>query len=122
MVLTLTMADLAVITPYEGENVGAAWTDETRDEVGLQAESFVCCMIRYDAVTNWAAIGAIEKRIMTEYVARSVALAAIAFNMVGFTSRIEAEDMLNIIVWRLRAIEKLLTDQKTVTFIQGGTV
>lgn len=120
MALTnLTMADLADISPYEGELIDATWTDTEREEVGLQAEAFVCCLLRYDAVTNWAAIGAIEKRIMTEYVARSIAIAGIAFNMAGYTSRIEAENMLNINIWRLRAIEKLL-EQNTLTFIKRG--
>lgn len=123
MALTnLTMADLADISPYEGENVDTTWTDTEREEVGLQAEAFVCCLVRYDAVTNWATIGAIEKKLMTEYVARSIAVSGIAFNMAGFTSRIEAENMLNINIWRLRTIEKLLVDQKTLTFIKAGTV
>jgi len=121
MVLTITMAVLADVAPLLGDNISASFTDTMMDSVGLMAEAAICNMVRYDAVTNWALIGAVEKVMMTEYVARSIALAGISYDMSVFTTRLEAEDMMNIHIWRLRAIEKLLIDQKTVTFIQGGT-
>ena len=40
--------------------------------------------------------------------------------MSGFTSRIEAEDMINIHLFRMNLIEKLLIDQKTVTYMGGA--
>jgi len=121
MAMSITMADNNDVDHFCGANVNAAFTDAMKDDTGLMAEAAVCNMIRYDATTDWALIGAVEKVLMTEYVARSIALAAIAYDMSGFTTRLEAEDMMNIHVWRLRAIEKLLTDQKTLTFIRGGT-
>ena len=60
------------------------------------------------------------KYLLNEYVARYVAICGISYNMSGFTSRVEAEDMINVHVFRLRAIEKLLIDQKTITYIRGA--
>ena len=122
MAMDITMADNADVVPYEGSNIAVGWTDTERDEVGLQAEAEVCAIVRYDAVTNWAILGAIEKVLMTKYVAMSIAVQGIAFDMSVYTSRIEGENMINILLFNLRKVEKLLQDQKVLTFIQGGTV
>jgi len=122
MALTLTMADLADITPYEGENLSASWTDTERDEVGLQAQAYLCVLLKYDAVTNWATMNAVYKIILTEYVARSVAMAGIAFNLstVGatFSSLIEPEDMIQLHIYRLENIEKLIRESDKNDFIR----
>lgn len=121
MAMSITMADDNDVDGLIGENVSANFTDAMKDDIGLMAEAYVCNLIRYDAVTNWASIGAIEKVLMTVFVASHIAIQGIAYNMSGFTSRIEAEDMLNVLVFRIRRVEKLLADQKTSTFIKGGT-
>jgi len=121
MALTLVMADLADITPYEGENLSVAWTDTERDEVGLQAQAYISVLLKYDAVTNWATINAVYKIVLTEYVARSVAMAGIAFNLstVGATlsSLIEPEDMIQLHIYRIEQIEKLLSKADVQDFI-----
>lgn len=108
MAMSITMADNADVDPYEGELVDATWTDTHRDEVGLQAESYLNNLLDYDLVTNWATLVANMKIILTEFVARMIAVQGIAFNMAGYTSRVEAEDMINISIWRMRQIEKIL--------------
>ena len=120
MVMSITTADDNDVDALVGTNEGAM-TDTMKDDVGFMAEAYVCCLVRYDVVTNWATIGAIEKVLITKFVATEIAIASIAWDMSGYTSRIEAEDMLNILVFGLRRTERLLADQKTLTFIQGGT-
>ena len=121
MALTLVMADINDITPYEGEDISATWDDTLRDEVGLQAQAYVCFLLKYDAVTNWATMNAVYKILLTEYVARSVAMAGIAFNMsavgVTFSSLIEPEDMIQLHIYRIEQIEKLLKDSDIHQFL-----
>lgn len=121
MTLTLVMADLTDITPYEGEALSAGWTDTERDEVGLQAQAYLCNLLKYDAVTNWNSLDSVAKIILTEYVARSVAMAGIAFNMatvgVTFSSLIEPEDMIQLHIYRIEQIEKLLDKSDILQFL-----
>uniref|UniRef100_A0A6H1ZVE2 Uncharacterized protein n=1 Tax=viral metagenome TaxID=1070528 RepID=A0A6H1ZVE2_9ZZZZ len=111
------MADNADVNPYEGENIDTTWTDTHRDEVGLQAEAYLCVLLKYDAVTNWASLNAIYKIILTEYVARSVAMAGILFNMENYTTRFEAEDMVTVHANRLETIEILLNNADVQDFL-----
>lgn len=115
------VADTADVLPMMGANVNVAYTTTMQDTVGLLAEAYICGITRYDAVTNWATIGAIEKALMTEFVSRFIAMQGIAYDMSVFTSRIEAEDMINIHIYRMGQITRLLLDQKVLTFIMAGT-
>lgn len=118
MAMSITMADNNDVDPFLGANVNVAYTDAMKDDAGLMAEAYICSVTRYDAVTNWATLDAIAKVIYTEYVARLIAVQGIAYDMSGFTSRIEAEDMINIHMFRLKILDKLIIDQKTSIFIQ----
>ncbi|MFH2021049.1 MAG: hypothetical protein ABIJ34_06540 [archaeon] len=114
VILVVDQSDAA---PYFGENMDVTFDTTMQDDVGMDAEAFISSLCRYDFVTNFATLNAKTKRLLSEYVSRSIALAGIAYNMAGFSSRIEAEDMLNIHLYRMRLIEKMLADQKTVTYM-----
>lgn len=60
------------------------------------------------------------KRILSEYCARSAAATLISYNMSGYSSRIDAEDMINVCLFRMNQIEKLLSDQAVVTYLIGA--
>jgi hypothetical protein len=117
MAMSITLADNADVTPYEGENIDANWTDSMRDEVGKQAEAYLCVLLKYDVVTNWASLPAVKKIILTEYVARTIAVAGIAYNMAGYTSRIEAEDLINIHLYRINEIKEILERASVKDFL-----
>lgn len=116
--MSITMADNNDVDPFCGANVNAAFSDTMKDDSGLMAEAYICNLIRYDAVTNWATLGAVAKVTMTEFVSRFIAVQAIIYDMSSYTSRIEAEDMINTHMYRLKQCEKLLIDQKTITFMK----
>jgi len=103
-----------------GENIDATgYTEANINMWCLEAESYLNCLMKYNASDTWAATLNVDKKyILSEYVARYVGACAIMYNMAGFTTRIEAEDMLNFHAWRMRAIEKLMADQPTVTFLK----
>ena len=118
MAYTGTICTENEIALMAGENVDATGdTEANHNDLVAQAESFLSVLLRYNVVDNYAAIDADYKRILSEWAARYAATALIAYNMSGFTSRVEAENMINIHVFRMREIEKVLVDQKAVTFI-----
>ena len=96
------------------------WTDANKTAWGLQAEAYLASISQYDWSTNVATILGVAAEMLSEYVARYVAMQAIAFNMAGFTSRIEAEDMINIHIFRMLAIEKIVSDPSFVDFVSDS--
>jgi hypothetical protein len=49
-----------------------------------------------------------------------IAVYGISYNMVGYTSRIEAEDMINVLTWRFNSIMKVLQDSKSQVYAIGA--
>lgn len=86
-----------------------AWIEE--------AEGYLCDLVKYDIVTNWASLNAVYKLIFTEYASSYAAIQAIKYDMSGYTSRIEAEDMINVLWARMQQIERLLKDEDAQSFI-----
>ena len=119
---TTIIGDDADIAGYTGAGVAVGFTVTMADLVGLSAEAYLVDLVRYDIVTNWAAIGAIPKILMSDFAMRFIAIAAIAYDMSGYTSRIEAEGMINVHLEMMRKIEAILADQKTMTFTKGETI
>lgn len=113
------VADTGDVTPYMGANVAAGYTTTLQDDVGMDAEAAITAATRYDWVTNFASLTAKTKRLLSEYVARAIAIAGILYDTSGYTSLIEAEDMVTYHVYRMQEITKLLTDQKTVTYMKA---
>lgn len=118
MAMSITVADNADVDPYEGELIDATWTDTHRDEVGLQAEAFLCNLVEYDIVTNWATLGAVTKIIFTEYVARTIAIQGILFNTAAYVNGLEeTENMITISQNKLDKIEEMLAKQTVQDFL-----
>ena len=120
MAATSVLSTDAEMLAMAGENVDATgFTDANKTAWGIQAEAFLNLICGYDFVTNVATLASYTKQILSEYVARYVAVCAIAYNMAGFTSRVEAEDMINVHAWRMRAIEILLKEVGSEAFVAG---
>jgi len=82
----------------------------------LEAEGEICATARYDFVTNYASLTAIAKEFLRDATASLAAISVIAYNMSGYTSRIEAENMINILWTKWGNAKKLIEDQKFVTW------
>ena len=119
MAATSILSTDAEMNAMGGENVDATgWTDANKTAWGLQAEAYLAAISRYDWSVNVATIDATTAEMLSEYVARYTGMSGIAYNMAGFTSRIEAENMVNIHIFRMRQIEAVITDQKGVTYVK----
>ena len=113
---TTIIADTTNVAGFMGANVNAGFTATMQDLVGVYTEAYLCSLVKYDIVTNWGTMNAIYKLLFSEYACRSIAIAAIQYDMSGYTSRIEAENMININAWRLIAIENLLNNADVQDF------
>lgn len=115
---TTMLADTTDVDGFMGAGVDAGFTVATMgDLVGVYTEAFLCNLIKYDAVTNWATMDAIYKLMLSEYVARTIAIEGIKYKMSGYTSRVEAEDMINIHWARLQEIKSLLEQSDVQDFM-----
>lgn len=119
MAYTGVVATEVELNAMAGENVDlTGWTEANKNAWMDQVEAFLCVLMRYNIVDAYTGLNEDVKRIFSEYAARYCAVQGIAYNMAGFTSRVEAENMINVHVYRMEKLEELLKDQKNVAFIQ----
>ena len=101
----------------------ASLTANTEDYINdfiSQAESLINITTRHNWSDDYATLNADVKGLLKEAASNLAAIYVIQFDMTDFTSRIEAEDMINILRdGALRALS-LLRDKKTQDFISGA--
>lgn len=116
--MAFTIVTVAEMQFMAGENVDATG-DVTANHQFLHdyANAYLSCLLKYDVLTNWASITANYKNIITEWAARFAANALIKYNMAGYTSRMEAEDMISVHLARMKDIEILLDKSDVQDFI-----
>lgn len=83
-----------------------------------QVESQINVSCRYNFSDNYDTLNADIKNILKEIASNLAAIYVIQYDMSGYSSRIEAEDMINVLRdAALRGI-KLLKDKKVTDFIR----
>ena len=101
-----------------GENVDATGSVEANwNYLAYYAEAYLSTLVKYDIVTNWATIPANYKRLFTEWAARYAGMQLILYNTTGYGSLTEAEDMVNVHVFRMQQIENLLRIPEYLDFL-----
>ena len=118
MVGTLAISGNVIIKA--GANVSSSITNDTWDGYIEEAEALVSQISRYDWVANYATIQTNFKPLLREVVSDIAAIYAITYDMSGYTSRIEAEDIINVLRDAALRGLSLLRDQKGVTFGKDG--
>jgi len=78
-------------------------------------EHYICLLCRTDFISAWGTMDANKKYVLREAVENLAAIYCIQYDMSGYTSRVEAEDMINILWARFQDCVMLLKDQKSVT-------
>jgi len=85
-----------------------------------QAESTINVMCRYNFSDKFSTLNTDVKQILKEVASNLAAIYVINYDMSGFTSRTEAENMINILRdASLRGLS-ILRNQQAVTFINGA--
>lgn len=84
------------------------------------AECFLNVLTRTNYTDTFPVLNTDVKYLLDEAVSNLSAIYVITYDMSGFTSRIEAEDMINVLWARFQMIIDLIRDQKSVDFINGA--
>lgn len=104
-----------------GENVDTTgWIEANINQWCAEAESEINCQCRYNFSDRYASLNADVKKILTAACTSYVAICGICYNLAGFTSRIEAEDMINVLRDTYLRLIKILKDDKVQDFINGA--
>ena len=112
---TITEAQLAF---YYGANVNAGVTADASDFFVSTEEAYLCALLKYDFVTNWASLNAIYKVMFTDYLGRMAAVTAIFFDAAGYTDGIEAENMVKVHWQKALDIQDLLNKADVQDFLK----
>jgi len=109
-----------------GANVAAATQAEAFVNAYLnQAEALINCAARkvfaIDAAA-FALLPATTRHLLTETATNIAAIYAITYDMSGFTSRVEAEDMINVLRDAALRGLSILRDKKTQQFLMTGAI
>ena len=104
-----------------GENVNTTgWTEANINAWCLQAESLINCICRFNFSDVYPSLNADVKYLLTEIASNIVAIYGIQYNMSGYKSRIEAEDMINILRDAALRGLSILRDKKVQDFINDA--
>ncbi len=102
-----------------GENRDATG-DVEANHIFLQdyAEAYLSNLLKFELTSAaFSGLNSTTKILITEWAARFAGTELIAYNMAGYTSRIEAEDKINLHIYRMQEIEKLLKMPDVQDFI-----
>ncbi len=115
--MAFTIVTVAEMQFMAGENVDATG-DVTANHQFLHdyAVGYLSSLTKFDLLTNWGTLTTNYKFLFTEWAARFAGTQLISFNMAGYTSSIEAEDMLTYHIYRMQQIEKILNDSSVQDF------
>ncbi len=121
MAYTGTICAEAEMTFFAGEHVDATGnTEANHNYLAGYAESYISCLLQYDVVTNWSKLNTIYKKLISEWAARFAAISLISYNMgtwIANSTRIEAEDLINVHWARCQQIENLLKEKAVKDFL-----
>lgn len=118
--MTETLCNSGAVKLKAGANVSTALTAENYTTLINQAESFIAVNSQYDWVTNYGNIDANTKAVLEEAASSHAAIGAINYDMSGYTSRTEAQTMVDINYNKVVDCLNLLRDNKFVTFTING--
>ena len=89
------------------------------DKYVLQVEAFVNVMTRHNWSDDYSGLNDDTKQILLEITSNLCAIYVIMQDMSGFTSRVEAEDMINVLRDTALRNISILSDIKNQTFLKG---
>lgn len=93
-----TFCTTAEVERKAGANVSTVSKAEAyTNQYVKEAEGEICGIGRYDFVTNYASVNAVAKEVLRSAASNYAALMAVQYDIDSFPSRVEAEDMINIL-------------------------
>ena len=107
----------AEIESKEGANVSADITEAMHNLWAAEVESFINCITRYNWTDAYNSLNSDVKGLLAEAASNLIAIYSIQYDMSGFSSRHEAEDMITILRDRANWAIKSLQDKKVQDFM-----
>lgn len=120
MAITSIMTTDQAIRAKAGANVSTAITDSQYDDWVLHAENYVNILARENYSDSFSGLNVDVKYFLGDIVSSMVAIQAIMYDMSGYTSRTEAEDMINVLRDGLLRNLSLLRDKKNQKFMDDA--
>lgn len=112
---------VADVEKYAGANCSAISKAEAYVLVyGVGAESLINAFCRYNFSDNYSTLNVDVKSILSQTQAKLIAIDVITYNLACFTTRTEAEDMINILRDAVLRNLSILRDKKVQDFINGA--
>ena len=118
--MPFTLCSSAAITTKAGLGVNstAASSEALLQRLSEQAEARIAAVSREDWVSLYSGLTAGTKEILDDACSNLAAIYLVAYDMSGYTSRVEAEDIINVLRDSALFNLGLLKDQKRVKFIK----
>lgn len=85
-----------------------------------QVEALINAVCRFNFSDNYATLNVDVKGLLKEVASNLAAIYVIIYDMSGFTTRIEAEDMINVLRDAALRGLALLRDKKATDFMKGA--
>jgi len=121
MVDTGIFATTAEVSRKAGANASATSNAEAYiNDFMTQAESYINVSTGYNWSDAYSGLNVDVKGILKEAASNLAAVYVIQFDMSGFTSRIEAEDMINILMYRFNQCMKVLRESGSVEYMNSA--
>lgn len=116
-----TFATTAEVQRKAGENASATSNVEGYINQFIQeAEALINSICRYNFTDAYAGLNKDTAYLLKEVASNLAAIYVIQFDMSGFTSRTEAEDMINVLRDAALRGLSILRDRKTVDYVAGA--
>jgi len=119
--MATTLALSGAVLFKAGANVSTALTEADYNYAILQAEGYINSITKYNWNDNYATLSADVKYILEDACSNLAAMYLIQYDMSGYTSRAEAQTMLDVLRDRASNAIKELKDVKVRDFVLGAT-
>lgn len=108
--MTFTIVTVAEMQFMAGENVDPTG-DVTANHQFLHdmAAGYLSAFLQDDVIAGYSGYDSVTKQLINEWAARHAGMQLILFNTTGYSDLIEAEDMVQIHVYRMEKIEDILS-------------
>ncbi len=119
MVYSANIVTVAEMQFMAGENRDATG-DVDANHIFLQdhAEAYLSNLLKFELTSAaFTALNVTKKILITEWAARYAGMQLILFNMSGYTTILEAEDMINVHLFRMNQIEDVLNSDGVQAFL-----
>ena len=120
MAQIMTTSGAVIVKAGAGINETIKENNPALDQFIAEAESWINVATRYNWSDGYAALNTDVKHLLNEAASNLAACYVIIYDMSGYTSRTEAEIMINLLLNRTNEILKVLKDKKAETFISGA--